>query len=466
MTHPIPQRLTPPDISLRAIGKLAGPIFVANIAIMGGGTIDTIMAGHLGAEHLAAMALGIASMISVFMGLTGILQGLSPIAGHHFGAKRFHMIGYELTQCIWLAVILSVVGILILGQTEFWTSLAQVQGPVKEMATTYLSVCVMGLPAALLGRAFIALNAAVSRPKITMYVSLGMLILKAPLNGLFMYGWLGCPAFGGAGAAISSSILSWLSLLCFIIVWKRDCFYEPMRAERWYWPEMKSLWTHLRIGVPIGLSTFFEVSSFTLMAIFVSRLGAITVSAHQIVANITGICFMIPLSIGISASVLVSQCLGAGWPSVAEQATKRTLRLAVGVAAVVAAALYLARIPVISLYTLDAQVIQIAASLLIFGVIYHIFDAMQTVGCFALRGYRVTVVPMIIYGIFLWGVGLMGGYYMGFNGESFGGPWGAYGFWGMTALGLTSAGLTLATLALITAHKKAKADKHLVASQN
>ena len=119
MTHPIPQRLTPPDISLRAIGKLAGPIFVANMAIMGGGTIDTIMAGHLGPDHLAAMALGIASMISVFMGLTGILQGLSPIAGHHFGAKRFHMIGYELTQCLWLAAILSVIGICILGNTGF-----------------------------------------------------------------------------------------------------------------------------------------------------------------------------------------------------------------------------------------------------------------------------------------------------------------------------------------------------------
>ncbi|MBO7173384.1 MAG: MATE family efflux transporter [Burkholderiaceae bacterium] len=462
MTHPIPQRLTPPDISLRAIGKLAGPIYVANIAIMGGGTIDTIMAGHLGPEHLAAMALGIASMISVFMGLTGILQGLSPIAGHHFGAKRFHMIGYELTQCLWLAAILSVIGILILGNTEFWTGLAQVQGPVKDMATTYLSICVMGLPAALAGRAFIALNAAVSRPKITMYVSLGMLALKAPLNALFMYGWLGCPAMGGAGAAVSSSILSWLSLLCFIIVWKRDRFYDPMRAQRWYWPELKALWTHLRIGVPIGLSTFFEVSSFTLMAIFVSRFGAITVSAHQIVANITSICFMIPLSIGISASVLVSQCLGAGWPSVAEQATKRTLGLAVVVAGVVVTALYFARVPVISLYTGEAQVIQIAASLLIFGVIYHVFDAMQTVGCFALRGYRVTVAPMIIYGVFLWGVGLMGGYYMGFHGEGLHGPWGAFGFWGMTALGLILAGTVLAALALWTAHQRAKADKHVM----
>ncbi len=461
MTHPIPQRLTPPDISLRAIAKLATPIFVANMAIMGSGTIDTIMAGHLGPEHLAAMALGIASMISVFMGLTGILQGLSPIAGHHFGAKRFHMIGFELTQCLWLAAILSVIGFLILGNTEFWTGLAQVQGNVKDMATTYLSICVFGLPAALAGRAFIALNAAVSRPKITMYISVGMLLLKAPLNALFMYGWFGCPALGGAGAALSSSILSWLSLFAFIYVWKRDKFYDSFRAERWYGPNLKSLANHLRIGVPIGLSTFFEVSSFTLMAIFVSRFGAITVSAHQIVANITNICFMIPLSIGISASVLVSQCLGAGWPSIAKEATKCTLSIAVAIAMVVVTALYFGRVSVISLYTSDAQVIQIAASLLIFGVIYHVFDAMQTVGCFALRGYRVTVLPMIIYGVLLWGVGLMGGYYMGFNGAGFDGPWGAYGFWGMMALGLILAGTTLASLALWTAYKKAKSDKHL-----
>lgn len=103
MSHPLPQRLTPPDISGRAIAKLAGPIFVANIAIVGGGTIDTIMAGHLGADHLAAIALGLASMIMVFMGLVGILQGMSPLAGHHFGARKFEKIGFELSQCLWLA---------------------------------------------------------------------------------------------------------------------------------------------------------------------------------------------------------------------------------------------------------------------------------------------------------------------------------------------------------------------------
>ena len=172
MSHPLPQRLTPPDISGRAIAKLAGPIFVANIAIVGGGTIDTIMAGHLGADHLAAIALGLASMIMVFMGLVGILQGMSPLAGHHFGARKYEKIGFELSQCLWLAFFLCFVGMPLLGCTDIWTNLAQAQGSVKEMAAQYLLISMAGLPAALGGRAFVALNAAVSRPKVTMYVSL------------------------------------------------------------------------------------------------------------------------------------------------------------------------------------------------------------------------------------------------------------------------------------------------------
>ena len=75
--------LTPPKTSFAALMRLAGPIFVANIAIVGSGTIDTIMAGQLGKNHLAAIAVSIAATISVVMGLAGILQSLSPIAGHH-----------------------------------------------------------------------------------------------------------------------------------------------------------------------------------------------------------------------------------------------------------------------------------------------------------------------------------------------------------------------------------------------
>lgn len=459
MSHPLPQRLTPPDISGRAIAKLAGPIFVANIAIVGGGTIDTIMAGHLGADHLAAIALGLASMIMVFMGLVGILQGMSPLAGHHFGARQYERIGFELSQCLWLALFLCFIGVPLLACTDIWTDLAQAMGPVKTMAAQYLLISTVGLPAALGGRAFVALNAAVSRPKVTMYVSVAMVLLKAPLNAVFMYGWFGFDSMGGAGAAVSSTILTWLSFFVYIFVWKKDRFYEQMRCKRFYDPDFKAIGAQLKIGIPIGLSTFFEVSSFTLMAIFISRFGAVTVSAHQIVANITGLCYMLALSIGISCTVLVSQCLGAGWPSVAEKATRKCLTIAVVVASIVALSLFFGRSFLLALYTSDETVIRIGFSLIIFGILYHVFDAMQCVSAFALRGYRVTFWPMVIYGVLLWGVGLLGGYYIAFIGEPFTQPLAAYGFWGMTALGLFLAGVALAITALYVARTRTKEEE-------
>lgn len=462
MTHPLPKRLTPPDISLRAIGKLAGPIFVANIAIVGGGTIDTVMAGHLGPDHLAAIALGLATMIMVFMGLVGILQGMSPLAAHHFGAHKYEKIGFELSQCLWLALILSLIGMPILGATDIWTNLAEAQGEVKRMAAQYLTISMIGLPAALFGRAFISLNAAVSRPKVTMYVSLALLFLKVPFNAIFMYGWLGFDALGGAGAAISSTLLTYISVLVYYLVWRNDKFYEKMRCAQFYWPQPKALWAQLKIGIPIGLSTFFEISSFTLMAIFISRFGAITVSAHQIVGNITSMAYMLQLSIGISCTVLVAQCLGAGWTNVAEKATRRCLTISVISASLAALTLYFGRETIAHWYTSDETVIKIAVSLLLFGVCYHVFDALQCVSAFALRAYRVTFWPMVVYGVLLWGVGIIGGYYMAFNAKPFfSHPLQAYGFWGMVALGLFLAGMVLLVFALWVARTRTKEDEHV-----
>lgn len=440
--------LPPPDVSFKALLRLAGPIYVANLAIIGSGTIDTIMAGQLGKDHLAAIALGIASTISVLMGLVGILQGLSPIAGHHFGAQRYGRIGEELEQNFWLAGLLSLIGVPILLCTDFWISLGQVKGEVARMTAQYMFWTAMALPFSMGARSFISLNAAVSRPRVTMWVSLGMLALKAPLNAIFMYGWFGFPALGGGGAGISFFTLSVLAFFTYLIIWKRDPFYKRMHVDRITPPIWSFLKEQLRVGVPIGLCTFFEVSSFTLMAIFVSRFGSEIISAHQIVANLTSMCYMIPLSIGIATSVLISQCLGARWPGIAFLVLKRSLLTTVVIAAVMSALLFILREPIIWLYTREAGVHALACALVVFGCGYHVFDAMQTVSSFSLRGYRVTTLPMIVYGVMLWGVGLGCGYFLAFEGDWVGGPYGVYGFWGATAFGLLLTGVSLAAMSL------------------
>ncbi|MFU0841564.1 MAG: MATE family efflux transporter [Burkholderia sp.] len=452
--------LTPPKISLAGMAKLAGPIFIANIAIIGGGTIDTVMAGQLGKDHLAAIALGLAATLCVTLALTGILMSLSPITGHHFGAREYPKIGEDLQQNLWLGVFLSLIGVPLLMDTSLWTKLGGVSGDVAHMASQYLIFSAIGLPGALFARTFISTNSALSRPKIPMFISIGTLLLKAPVNAVFMYGWFGLPAMGGAGAGAAYCVLTYLSLLVLVVIWRKDSFYKEFHSDRIWAPRWSLLREQLRIGIPIGLSTFFEVSSFTLMAIFVSRFGSEVISAHQIVSNITSMCYQVPLSLGIATSVLVSQSLGARWPSVAYEALKRSLKLVTSVALVIVLALFFTRGFIMSLYTSDAGVIKLGTSVLIFGCIYHVFDAMQCVSSFALRGYRVTRAPMIIYGVMLWAVGLGGGYIFGFGAEWAGGPYGIFGFWGATTVGLILTGIALSTMAIVVGRRNLRRETH------
>ena len=450
---------TKPDISYRAIARLASPILVANISIIGSGTIDTIMAGRLGAEHLAAVAIGNATVIMVILTLVGVIQSLSPLAGHHFGARRFERIGFELTQSLWLSLVLGLVGLAILSATDFWISLCNAQGNVARMLRIYLLASAASVPAFMLARPFVALNAAVNLPRVTMWVSIGLLVLKGPLNYVFMYGLFGLPALGGAGAGVSSALGATVSLIALYSYWRFSHVYDAMRPARIYLPNWQAIKTHLKIGVPISLSMFFEISSFALMAILIGRIGTIDVAAHQIVGNTTSFIYQAPLSLGIAVSVLVAQCLGAGSPTLARQAMIRVLRFALGIAAVTCSCLFLFRHTVVSLFTTDPAVALLAESLLGIAVIFHVADALQTISCFALRGYRVTFLPMCIYGVLLWSVGLGGGCWLGFHAESFGGPFGAHGFWAATAAGIILVSIAISTYAFYIAKDRLKDER-------
>ncbi|HWL73005.1 MAG TPA: MATE family efflux transporter, partial [Burkholderiaceae bacterium] len=197
-------RHDPPDTSTRAFVKLGWPLFIANLALVGNGTIDTVMAGRLSATDLAAVAVGSSIYVSVYIGLMGVLQALSPIAGHHFGAQRWRAIGDDLQQAMWLSLFLTLIGLPILLATDTWLAFARVDADVASISSTYLQAIAFGLPAALAARAFVALNAAVSRPKITMAINVSALALKIPLNAVFMFGAGPIPAMGGAGAGVAT----------------------------------------------------------------------------------------------------------------------------------------------------------------------------------------------------------------------------------------------------------------------
>ena len=446
-----------PDTSSRALLKLAWPLFVANLAVVGNGTIDALMAGRLSATDLAAVALGSSIYITIYIGFMGVLQALSPIAGHHFGSHRWRSIGDDVQQALWLSLLLTAVGLPWVLATDLWIGFARADLQVGRVATLYLQAIAYGLPAALATRVFVAMNAAVSRPKVTMIVNVTALALKVPLNLVFMQGAGPIPPLGGAGAGVATALLSWLMLAMSFAVWRFDPFYARFRSLKIHGPRWAALRQQLKLGVPIGLATLFEVTSFTFMAVLIARLGTAAVAGHQIVANLVAILFMVPLSLGIATSVLVAQSLGAGDAKVARRAALRGFRVALAIAAAAATALWLLRETIVGLYTSDPAVAEVALSLLGLAAVFHLFDASQGVAGFVLRGYKSTFWPMVIYGVALWGIGLGGGYWIGLNQTPFGPPRGPLGFWQAATAALALTAVLLCVLAAAVSRRHARA---------
>jgi MATE family multidrug resistance protein len=208
-------------------------------------------------------------------------------------------------------------------------------------------------------------------------------------------------------------------------------------------PDWRAIGRIARLGIPAGLSILVEVTSFTLMALFIARQGTVATAAHQIAANLAAVLFMTPLSISIATSARVSFWLGAGDPRKARATIRTGFKLGMALALLSAAVVLLARHRIAAIYSGNAEVAALATGLLAWLAFYHLGDAVQAMCVFVLRCYRVAIAPLIAYGVTLWGLGLAGGFVLAYRGI---GPWPAQhspqAFW-------IAASLALALLAFI-----------------
>jgi MATE family multidrug resistance protein len=433
---------------------LAWPVFVGQIAVLAFSTVDTLMSARASALDLAALAIGGSIYISVFVGLMGTIFAVGPIAGQLFGAGRHRESGHEAEQAVWLALALSVVGCAVLLLPEPFLALARAEPAVAEKVRSYLNGLAVALPAALVFMAYRGFNVAVSRPKAVMVLQLGGLALKVPINALLVFGFalptpfgtVAVAPLGAEGCGIATAIVMWCQLLAAIVVVRRDPFYAPFGLGHGLAPpNRKSLAALLRLGIPMGLSILIEVTGFTFMAFFVSRIGATPVAGHQIAVNLVSLMFMVPLSIANASSVLVAQRIGAGDQEDAGRIGWDGLEIGVLIAAVLGTAVYLLREPLIGLYTPDPVIIAAALPLLAWVVLFHVADAAQTIAAFVLRAHRIATVPLVVYVVAIWVSGLGGGYVVVFFLDA-SPAWlrGAQGFWSMSTLGVALAALCLA----------------------
>lgn len=419
---------------------LSWPILIGQLAVIANGVIDTAMTSRFSATDLAALAIGASVYVSVFVGLNGVLAALSPIVGQLYGGKRYAAIGQEVKQAGWLAFFLCLLGSVPLLFPQPLLALAQASPELAAKATHYLQILALALPATLGFRVYAGLNTALARPKMVMVLQLAGLGLKLPLNAWFIFGGFGLPAMGGPGCAAATAVTTWSVFIAAILILRFDGSYRQFNlfGSGFVAPRWAALRELLRLGIPMGLSYLIEVTAFTFMALFITRLGAASVGGHQITANFATVLYMLPLAIASATGTLTAQAIGADDLDHARHVGNAGIRLAAFVSVTLGLGVWLARYQIVRAYTPDPVIGAAALPLFVYIAFYQLFDSVQVVTAFVLRAYKVAVVPTLMYAVALWGIGLGGGVVLGLDpfGTSPAFLHGAAGFWMANAASL------------------------------
>ena len=402
---------------LRNVVRHAGTVLIGQLASMAFGIADTVIAGRYSDTALAALSVGSALYIGVFVALIGVVQALLPIWAEMLGARRSEAVGASLRQSLYLCALISAIGMAALlfpGALLRW---AQVPDAMQEDVRQYLAVLALAFVPALLFRLFSTFNQSLGKPRLVTWLQLGALAVKIPLSIWLVAGGGGVPAMGVAGCAWATLLVNYLLLLLALVMLRTQELYRPFaiwrRLER---PDWRQLGGFLRLGIPAGLAYGVEVTSFTLMALFIARLGTVATASHQIAASVAAMLYMMPLSMAIACSARVSFWLGAGRPDHAKHVVYIGFRATALTAIALCAILLIARHGLASAYSENPEIIGLASSLLLWVAFYHVADAVQAVSAFLLRCYRITLAPLALYGVLLWGLGLFGGYQLAYVG--------------------------------------------------
>ena len=452
-------------VTLLAILKQSWPVLISSWAGIAFGVLDTAMTGHASPVDLATMALSIAIYISVFVGLMGVMNALIPIQAQLFGAGDLKQVGQFWGQGVWVSLLLSVLGALVMLFPDVWLSFSgEIAPEVRTSVHHYLWALTLGLPAALMFRTIYGLANAVSRPKLVMTINLIGITLKAFFNWLLIFGNWGLPALGATGAGISSAVVFWITLSIGLWVVLRNPFYRQFHLTLGV-PNLKSIRAILKLGLPMGGSYLVEVCAFTFMSLLVAQEGIAAIGGHQVMSNLAALAYMMPMSIGVATAALTAQAIGARQIAQAHRTGMMGLVVGLSGAVITALGLYFGREFIVAAYTNNPAVASVALSLLVLLPFFHLVDAMQCINSYLLRAHKIAFVPMLLQTFALMIVGLLGGWWLGFGpGKSLiepvhqqllaGSPIGAGSMWLMATIGLATSTLLLHTWYRLIIRKK------------
>ncbi|VXC83210.1 MULTISPECIES: MATE family efflux transporter [Serratia] len=433
-------------IEARSLLALAIPVIIAQISQTAMGVVDTIMAGAYSATDMAAVAVGTSIWLPAILFGHGLLLALTPVIAQLNGAGRRDRIAHQVRQGFWLASAVSALIIVAIYNSKLVIDMMHNIDPqLADKAVGYLHAIMWGAPGYLFFQVVRNQCEGLSKTKPGMVIGFIGLLVNIPINYIFIYGKFGMPELGGVGCGVATGSVYWIMFL--LMRWyakrapsQRDIKLQPGQQRGPDWSALKRL---TGLGMPIALALFFEVTLFAVVALLVSPLGIVSVAGHQIALNFSALMFVLPMSLGVGATIRVGHRLGEG--SVENARVAAYSAIGVGIAMACCTALFTVafREPIALLYNDSPAVVAMASHLMLLAAIYQISDSVQVIGSGILRGYKDTRSIFYITFVAYWIMGLPSGYLLALT-DLIVPAMGPSGFWIGFIIGLTFAAIMMA----------------------
>ena len=419
--------------------RLALPLILAQLAAVGSNVIDAVLAGHVSAHVLGAVAVGASIWSLAIVSGIGMMMSVPPSISQLDGAGRRHEVGAVFRQAVWLALGMGVLLWFAVRHAEPLIRLMGVSSGLYVDVGEFLRAISWGAPALTCYFALRGLSEGLSMTRPSMYFSFGGLVLLVPLGYVFMFGKLGLPPQGARGCGIATATVLWLEMLAFGIYIIAHRNYRGLGLfDHFEWPQRRRIGALVHIGLPMAITLLAEAGLFVAAALLIGTMGEDMVASHQVALNVASLFFMIPLGLAMAITVRVGNAVGRGDAAGIRYAGFCGIGLTL-VTQLISACLMLGFPHAIaSLYTHDKTVIELAVQLLLLAGLFQFSDGVQVASNGALRGLKDTRVPMAITLFAYWMVGMPVGWWLAFHVGL-----GARGIWMGLIAGLSMAAVLL-----------------------
>ncbi len=402
---------------LGALLRLSWPIAVTQVTQMSMGVMDTVMSSRLGPIEVSGVQLGGALFWPALLLVSGVAMALTPSVSQLRGAGRTDSIAEVARQTLWIMLGMGLLLVAFMRNVEPLYLYFEVDPQAVEVATSYLHALSFGVVQFMMYFSLRYLCDGMSWTKPAMLIALIAVSLKLPLNLLFIYGAFGFPGMGGEGCGWSSALVMTAQLIAMLVVVSKGRIAHLGVFNSFSRPRFGEMARIFKLGLPIGAGISLEIAVFSVTTILVAKLGVLSLNAHAVAASISAILFMLPLALGMGATIRVGFFAGGRDFVNMRRAIQVVLIAAMVVAVVLLSSLAVLRFEVASLYTAVPEVITLAANLLLIVALYQLVDDVQVVAIGALRGLKDTRTPMFVSLIAYWVIGLPLGVLLAFGYE-------------------------------------------------